>query len=76
VRASAARVAAQKGWHLEKDLVDLLADDNSDVRQAAHQALVRLNPRTDFGPKDDADEMARTMAIRKWRDWLARQGAR
>jgi hypothetical protein len=76
VRAAAARVAAQKSWHLEKELVELLADDNADVRQAAHQALIRLNPRIDFGPKDDADEVARTLAIRKWRDWLAKQGGR
>jgi hypothetical protein len=76
VRASAARVAAKKGLHWEKALVDLLADDDGDVRQAAHQALVRLNPRIDFGPKADADEVARTLAIKKWRDWLAGQGVR
>jgi hypothetical protein len=76
VRASAARVVAQKGWHWEKDLIELLADDHGEVSQAARQALVRLNPRIDFGPKDGADEAARTSAIQKWRDWLARQGDR
>jgi hypothetical protein len=76
VRASAARVAAQKNWHVEQDLIDLLADDNVEVRQAAHQALVRLNPRVDCGPKDDADEVARVLAIKKWREWLTRKGVR
>jgi hypothetical protein len=76
VLASAARVASQKNYHWEKDLVELLADDSADVRKAAHQALVKLNPRVDFGPKDDADEVARTRAIKKWRDWAANQGVR
>src|SRR5262249_48004699 len=58
VRAGAARVAAQKNWHFEKDLIDLLADANTAVRQAAHRALVKLNPRVDFGPKNDEDETA------------------
>jgi len=73
VRATAARVAGTRRLALESELIDLLSDDISEVRSAAHQALVTLNPKTDFGPSPDADEGERTAAIKKWRDWWAKQ---
>ena len=73
VRAAAARVVGQKGLHFEQELIDLLEDDNTDLRQAARRALVRLNPRTDFGPERQANADERAAAVKRWRDWLARQ---
>jgi hypothetical protein len=73
VRAAAARVVGQKGLHYEKELIDLVEDDNADLRQAARLSLIRLNPRTDFGPSRSAGADERAGAVRKWRDWLARQ---
>jgi hypothetical protein len=73
VRSSAARVAARKELHFERELIDLLEDDNPEMRQTARRALTRLNPRTDFGPDGKANAEERAAAVRKWRDWLARQ---
>lgn len=73
VRAHAARALGSKGVRHGSDVVDLLKDDEADVRQAAHEALVRLSKGTDFGPEADAAEADRDQAIRKWRDWLAKQ---
>jgi hypothetical protein len=73
VRAAAARVAGKKFVHVEKELIDLLTDDSAYLRKTAHQALVRLNPRIDFGPKADDDATEREAAVQKWREWLAKQ---
>ena len=70
VRAAAARVVAVKGLPLESELIDLLADTQADVRQAAHEALVRLGEGVDFGPGRAAGEAERTKAVRDWRAWL------
>jgi hypothetical protein len=76
VRATAARVIASKGLHWESDLIDLLEDEETVVRAAAHDALVRLNKNTDFGPKADAGEAERKEAVAQWRAWLAKQNGR
>ncbi len=73
VRATAARVAGTNKLALGSELIDLLSDDNSEVRAAAHQALVRLNPEKDFGPSANADQAERSAAVKKWRDWWAKQ---
>lgn len=73
VRAAAARVAASKKLPLEKELIDLLTDDEANVRRQAHQALVTLHPGTDFGPTDAAAEKERKEAQQKWRSWLAKR---
>jgi hypothetical protein len=69
VRETAARVAGTKRLALGRELIDLLSDDDTDVRQAAHQALVHLNRGIDFGPDADAGEVERSAAIKKWREW-------
>jgi HEAT repeat protein len=71
VRSAAARVVGEKKLRLGEELIGLLADDDSSVRDAAHQALVRLNQGTDLGPKAKADEKDRSEAVRKWREWWA-----
>jgi hypothetical protein len=42
VRAAAAHIAGRKGFHLEKDLSDLLRDEEQMVREAARDALSKL----------------------------------
>jgi hypothetical protein len=73
VRATAAKVAGARRLALGSELIELLADDNSEVRSAAHQALVKLNRDTDFGPSAEADETERAVAAKKWRDWWMKQ---
>jgi len=34
---------------------------------------VKLNGEADFGPTADAGEAERSAAIKKWRDWWAKQ---
>jgi hypothetical protein len=76
VRAAAADVVARKGLHWEGTLIDLLMDPEMAVRDAAHRALLRLAKGSDFGPKPDADDAARSEAQKKWREWLAQQNGR
>jgi hypothetical protein len=76
VKAAAARVAANKGLHWEAELIELLTDDEEEVRKAAHQALVKLNKGTDFGPRDSASAPERKEAALKWQAWLDRQNGR
>jgi hypothetical protein len=73
VRATAARAAGTKKLALGSELIDLLSDDNSEVRAASHQALFQLSGEKDFGPSADAGEAERSAAIKKWRDWWAKQ---
>jgi hypothetical protein len=73
VRVAAARVAGEKKLRLGDGLIDLLADDEPRVRDAAHAALIRLNNGSDLGPKAKADERERSDAARKWREWWAAQ---
>src|SRR5205823_12317273 len=76
VRAAAARVAGSKSVHIEKELIDLLADDEKAVWQAAHDALLQLVPATDFGPRSDASPADRKESAEKWRAWLERLSGR
>lgn len=71
VRIAAARVTGEKRMRLGGELIDLLGDAEARVRDAAHQALVRLNQGTDLGPKAKANEKERAEAVRKWREWWA-----
>lgn len=73
VRETAARVGGTKRFPLGTELIDLLSDDDADVRQAAHQALIRLNRGIDFGPEADAGEAERSAALKKWREWWIKQ---
>jgi hypothetical protein len=68
VRKAAARAVAAKLPELTGDLIDLLGDAEAEVRQTAHQALVKL-ARQDFGPASDATRPQIDDAIRKWRAW-------
>jgi hypothetical protein len=76
IRAAAARVAGNKGYRLSDELIDLLGEEEPEVRQAARQALVRLSRGVDYGPGRDADEAGRALAMRQWRAWWSKQGGR
>ncbi len=76
VRQAAARVAAAKMPNLGGDVIDLLTDDVTAVRAAAHQALVLLSRGEDFGPEGSADKAACAEAQKKWRGWWDRRGSR
>jgi hypothetical protein len=76
VRAAAARTAGEKGLKFGKELIDRLADDDVSVREAAHQALVKLNRGKDLGPDGTATEVERKEAIARWREWWSSQQSR
>ncbi len=76
VRAAAARVIGTKRLKLGWELIDLLSDEEADVRQAARQGLVRLSGGKDFGPEPASSDNDRDEAIGKWRDWWSKQGDR
>jgi hypothetical protein len=68
VRKAAARAVAAKLPALTGSLIDLLGDEQADVREVAHQALVKM-AREDFGPAADATRPQIEDAIRKWQTW-------
>jgi hypothetical protein len=76
VRAAAARVVGAKGLRLVDEVIDLLRDDDKMVADAAHDALVRLNRGRDLGPAHNAGDSERDAAVKKWREWWARQSLR
>jgi hypothetical protein len=76
VRMAAARAAAARHPSLAGGVIDLLADDQADVRAAAHQALVRLSRGQDFGPSAAAGRDERAQARQQWRAWWERQSRR
>jgi hypothetical protein len=50
-----------------------LIDEAARVRDAAHQALVKLNRGGDLGPSATANEADRNTAVKKWRKGFAKQ---
>jgi hypothetical protein len=72
VRLAAIRVATVRVSPLTGDVIGLLSDENSEVREAAHQALVRLNRGQDLGPSANADDAERERAQKDWRAWWLR----
>jgi hypothetical protein len=76
VRMAAAKVVGSKRLTYGDDLIDLLSDADSGVRQAARQALVQLSRGLDYGPEPTAGETARAEAVRQWRAWWDKQARR
>ncbi|HXG09922.1 MAG TPA: hypothetical protein VNK04_09050 [Gemmataceae bacterium] len=76
VRRAAALIIGVREPRLAGDLIELLADSEESVRAAAHQALVRLSRGVDFGPRPNAGTAEQEAAIKKWREWWARQAGR
>jgi hypothetical protein len=75
VRRAAIRVVA-KMPQLAGSVIDLLTDDVPEVRDEAHQALVSLANREDFGPPKNATKAQREEAQAKWRTWWERRSER
>jgi hypothetical protein len=74
VRSAAVWVVAERRLPYGTELIELLADKDLDVAQAARQALNRLaGGDTDFGPNRGATETERAEAIQQWREWWAKQ---
>jgi hypothetical protein len=77
MRIAAAGAVGTRGLNaLGGELVDLLDDTEPRVRDAGHQALVKLNKGSDLGPSANASDADRAAAVKKWRDWWAKQGKR
>jgi hypothetical protein len=73
IRVAAATACARRGERTSiPKLIDLLADDSTDVARQAHLSLTDL-ARRDFGPRrlSDADGVRR--AIASWREWWDEQ---
>jgi hypothetical protein len=75
VRKAAIRVAARIPALVEQ-VIGLLADEDNEVREAAHVALVRLNRGQDLGPPRQARKEQIEQAQEKWRSWLAQRAGR
>ncbi|HEY7426154.1 MAG TPA: hypothetical protein VH682_18125 [Gemmataceae bacterium] len=76
VRKAAMRVVAAKMPRLTGELIDLLEDEQAEVRAAAHDALVKLSRGEDFGPTADASKEQLADAREKWWTWWNRKGRR
>jgi HEAT repeat protein len=73
VRSAAAQAVGDKGMKLGAELIELLADKDANVQQAARQALVKLAKGADYGPEKGAKDTERAEAVKQWRAWLAKQ---
>jgi hypothetical protein len=73
VRLAAVRVVAARMPRLAGELIDLLGDEQAEVRAAAHDALVRLARGEDFGPSADAGKEQTSADQERWRSWWARK---
>jgi len=67
-RKASIRVAVRKPA-LVGDVIDRLDDAQSEVREEAHAALVKLSKGKDFGPRADAEASDRQKAQQSWRTW-------
>jgi hypothetical protein len=75
VRLAAVQVIGSRRLHLEAELIERLSDPSPPVREAAHQALIRLSRGCDFGPPTGVaapPEHWRRAAV-AWRNWLSLQ---
>jgi len=75
VRLAAVRVVVARMPRLTSELIDVLADEQAEVRTAAHDALVKLSRGEDFGPAADASSEQIVAAQEKWRSWWERKNA-
>jgi hypothetical protein len=72
-RLLTARIVGQKKLPAAKELLPLLSDPMIGVREAAHQALVRLARGTDFGPFFTDSAPKHKQAVQRWENWLTSQ---
>jgi hypothetical protein len=73
VRLAVAQAIGAKKLRYGTELIDLLADGDDDVRQAARRALVQISGGVDHGPSAEASFDEREAARARWREWWAKQ---
>ena len=73
IRWFAADFLSRRQVHAEKELISLLKDPFVEVRNAGHQALVRLGRGTDFGPPAKPTTLQIRDAIALWTAWVDMQ---
>jgi hypothetical protein len=73
MRLLATQTVGRRRLHLELPLIHQLDDPEPQVREAAHQALVRLSRGADFGPPVNSKQQQSYKAMSDWQYWLALQ---
>jgi hypothetical protein len=73
IRKATIRVIVSKVPSLGGELIDRLTDLQTDVREAAHEALVKLNKGVDLGPKAEVNGTDLEQAQQRWRTWWEKQ---
>jgi hypothetical protein len=73
VRLAAVNAVGAKSLRFAPELIELLKDDNENIRTAAHKALVQMARGTDYGPSTNPTKEDRDEAIKKWREWWSSQ---
>jgi hypothetical protein len=76
MRWAAATLIGRRRVAAANDLVQLLNDPVNEVREAAHQALVRLARGTDFGPQAFDVQGKIQQAVGHWTRWVELQTPR
>jgi hypothetical protein len=73
IRRAAVRAASQQRPPMGAELIAALADPQAEVRDAAHQALVKLNRGEDLGPEGAEPSASQIAAAQfRWREWWAK----
>jgi hypothetical protein len=72
-RWAAAKAAHTQGQRHGDLLIPLLDDDDAEVRDEAHSALVSLARSVDYGPEDSSDARERKQAVKLWNQWWQTQ---
>lgn len=72
-RQAAAFAARAMGVRFGKQLIHMLRDPVVEVRQEAHQGLIRIARDVDFGPNEPATSEAVVKAVVQWERWWNEQ---
>ena len=70
------RAVAARGLRYGAELIELLTDDEGEVRQVARRALVQLSRGLDYGPQRGASATEASEAVRLWSIWWSKQGSK
>ena len=68
-RWAAVTASSRRQLRFGDEWIDLLDDDDADVRREAHKAFVDIAEGEDFGPADNATDAERSQAITHWKHW-------
>jgi len=76
VRAAAVTVVSVRKLPWGFELINMLEDSDSQVRQSVRKALVQLAGGRDFGPASAASASERAAAVSRWREWWSMRKTR